>query len=139
MTVEIVYYMAGPMSGIPQFNFPAFHAAADSLRSKGHNIISPAELDSKAIQTIAMKSEDGTLTDGKIAGETWGDLLSRDVKIIADSVQGVVLLPGWEKSKGAKLEAFVGLLCKHKFALYNNGGLHPIDSDFIKDELYAAA
>jgi hypothetical protein len=28
-------YVSGPMSGLPEFNFPAFHAVAAALRAKG--------------------------------------------------------------------------------------------------------
>ena len=38
------YYLGGPMSNIPQFNFPRFHEVADTLRASGYNIVSPAEL-----------------------------------------------------------------------------------------------
>ena len=37
-------YIAGPMSGIENSNFPAFHAAAAELRALGHEVVNPAEL-----------------------------------------------------------------------------------------------
>lgn len=98
-------YTAGPMTGHPQFNFPAFDEASKSLRIEGFDIVSPAELDDPEDRTHAMSSPDGA--PGTEGSHTWGDLLARDVKIIADEVDGVVLLPGWETSKGARLEAFI--------------------------------
>jgi hypothetical protein len=118
--MTIKYYLAGPMSGIPQFNFPLFHEAAAKLRTEGLEIISPAEMDSPAVQAEGMASTDGKLVDGKIAGETWGDMLARDVKVIADQVDGIVFLPNWQTSRGARLEAFVALLTgKQSFLAYN--------------------
>lgn len=38
-------YLAGPMRGVPHFNFPAFHAAAAELRARGYVVFSPAEAD----------------------------------------------------------------------------------------------
>lgn len=105
-------YIAGPMTGIPQFNFPAFETAATALREAGYNITSPHENDTPEVQQAAWASADGQLdASGKIAGETWGDILARDVKLVADGVSGLVLLKGWGKSRGARLEAFVALLC----------------------------
>lgn len=115
------YYLAGPMTGIPQFNFPLFHKAAAELRANGYDIVSPAELDSPAVAKAAMASTDGALGSGVIAGETWGEILARDVQVVADKVDGVVFLPNWHKSRGAKLEAFVGLLTGKVFGWYVNG------------------
>jgi len=38
-------YLSGPMSGLPGFNFPAFHAAAAKLRADGFTVLNPAETD----------------------------------------------------------------------------------------------
>ena len=134
-------YLAGPMTGYPQFNFPAFEAAAAALRSSGIAVISPAEVDDDtAVGTAARNSTDGKLdANGKLAGQTWGDLLARDVKIVADQVSGVALLPGWERSKGAKLEVTVALLAGKSVYLYHPGigGLSEVGREWVKDVLYA--
>jgi hypothetical protein len=50
--------------------------------------------------------------------ETWGDFLARDVKLIADELEGVILLPDWHKSRGARLETFVAIGCKYPVYTY---------------------
>jgi Domain of unknown function (DUF4406) len=103
-------YLSGPMSNIPQFNFPAFYAAAEELRKQGWEVVSPAELDDQEDKGAALLSTDGDVNDRTIVKKTWGDFLARDVKLLADEgIKGIIFLPGWEKSKGARLEAYVGL------------------------------
>lgn len=120
------------MSGIPQFNFPAFDRAAEGLRRRGFTVISPAELDDRKTREDALASPDGRLIDGKSSGQTWGEFLARDVKIVSDQVQGIILMPGWETSRGAKLEAYVGLLCKHDFKeIKKDGALHSISPHHV--------
>lgn len=132
MSTPKSFYLAGPMTGIPQFNFPAFEEAANSLRNRGFKIVSPAELDSPAVREFCMASPDGKYSNNNIAGETWGQMLTRDVRIVADEVDGVVLLPGWENSRGARLEAFVAKLCNKEFFDYVGGGtMLPASRDYI--------
>lgn len=101
-------YIAGPMTGYPQFNHPAFIDMAERLRAQGIEVISPAELDDPKIRAISMASVDGSIATIESHGMTWGDFLARDVKLLADDgIGAVVVLPGWEKSRGARLETFV--------------------------------
>lgn len=103
------FYLAGPMTGIPQFNFPLFIETTERLRKQGYDIISPVETDTPETRKIAMASETGDQADLP-QGETWGTILAEDVKLVADVVDGIICLPGWKKSKGARLEVFVAFL-----------------------------
>jgi len=125
------WYLAGPMTGIPQFNIPAFDEATATLRSQGCTIVSPAERDTYETRKAALDSKSGSHADLSIA-ETYGDMLSRDMKIIADEVDGIVFLPGWHESRGARTEAYIGLMAQRKFAVYKDGTLHPIDKQAVK-------
>lgn len=80
-------YISGPMSGLPEHNFPAFHGAAAKLRAVGYEVVNPAEI-----------NEDTTLT--------WEQCLRADIRALCDC-DTVALLPGWEDSKGAHLEVHV--------------------------------
>lgn len=130
---KTVLYVAGPMSGIPQYNFPLFEAAATALREDGWVIVSPHECDSEETRKAAWASPDGKFNPD-VESESWGTCLARDVKMLADGldadqgevngeivdrpaikIDGIALLPNWDKSKGARLEAFVGLLTGKEF------------------------
>ena len=83
-------YLSGPMGGIKDLNFPAFHDAAKRLRKSGFDILNPAELDAK-------------IPKDQRAGWTWSDYLRRDIAVLM-GCSGIVTLPGWEASRGARLE-----------------------------------
>lgn len=101
-------YLAGPMRGIPEFNFPAFHAAAQRLRAKGHTVFNPAERDEKEFGKISCPS--GHEDDfAKLVGFKDGLSVLRncflaDTQWICQFADAIALLPGWENSKGAKAE-----------------------------------
>jgi hypothetical protein len=118
-------YLAGQMTGIAQFNFPAFDSAAKDLRTQDWDVVSPAELDDPKTRKAALASSDGSPGSGSNNGETWGDFLARDVKLIADEdIEGIVCLPNWWKSKGARLEVFIARLLFLPILKYPN--LRPV-------------
>ena len=132
------WYLAGPMTGIPQFNIPQFDEAAELLRAAGFDIVSPAERDTYETRSSALKSKDGKHDHTLVTAESYGDMLSRDMKIIADEVGGLILLDGWESSTGARLEVYVALVLGKKFGKFVNkstGPFLPLRPDVIKEWL----
>lgn len=109
-------YIAGPMRGFPCFNFPAFDEAASTLEAAGIEPISPAQMDRDAFGWGVCPSED------VMAGFSVEDALRRDFQAILGA-DGIVLLPGWEKSSGATAERFVAETTGKEVYLYNGGKL----------------
>ena len=87
-------YVAGPMRGYPDLNFPAFHRAASLGRSVGFKVISPAEEDIKC----GVDSK-----DVMFSLDACREFARRDVNLIFGCT-AVAVLPGWEKSVGATAE-----------------------------------
>jgi hypothetical protein len=99
-------YLAGPMRGYKDFNFPAFMAAAAMLRELGHEVFNPAEADLKRDPKAAdwVKSETGDIAKAETEGFDRRVAITDDLMYIINEAEGIALLPGWERSKGANAE-----------------------------------
>ncbi len=99
-------YIAGPMRGIPEFNFPAFFAAADKLRAEGHTVFNPAERDNDTHGVDISKGNATGCEDqaAKEHGFNLRDALCDDLTFICKEADAIAMLPGWENSKGANAE-----------------------------------
>ena len=93
------------------FNFPKFEEATADMRARGYSVVSPAELDDSKTYAWCVASPDGQHIGQTPNGDTWGDCLARDIKIVIDQVDGVAVLPGWNNSIGARGETFFAYLC----------------------------
>lgn len=127
-------YIAGPMRGYPQFNFPAFDRAAALGRSLGWDVISPAEMDREhGIDENTAPSVD--VNGGEPA---WVRVfILRDVNILintlkAEAGDAIAVLPGWEKSVGAVGEVALGLWAKLLF--YDAETFYPLDGIALKGQ-----
>lgn len=125
-------YVAGPMRGYPEFNFPAFKDATTWLRSKGHEVFNPAESDNEHHGTdIGAGNATG---DEALAAAQHGfslrEALGRDSHYITQEADAIYMLVGWEKSTGAQAEwalaRAMGLL------IFYQGGIE--DYEFKEDE-----
>lgn len=95
-------YVAGPMRGMPDGNTPAFTRAAAALRGQDHEVFSPAEQN-----TADGYDWTGTTHSESEMAEMGFDLrrsLAIDLGWICAEAEGVVVLPGWYKSRGSRAE-----------------------------------
>jgi len=78
-------YLAGPMRGYPEFNHPAFHAAAAELRASGHAVFNPAEhAESLGINTTGMT---GDPSHEELAGYSLRELIAADLAWICANAE----------------------------------------------------
>ena len=88
MNAQKKIYLSGPMTGYPDFNYPAFDDADRLLRNKGYIVFNPAN----------QFNRDQSLD--------WTEYMRADIAAILDCDE-VVVLDGWEMSLGARLEVAV--------------------------------
>lgn len=80
-------YISGPMTGLPDLNFPAFRAEAARLRALGFDVVNPADIN-----------------HDQAAG--WHECMRRDLAALL-TCDALALLDGWQRSAGAHLEMHV--------------------------------
>ena len=78
----MIAYISGPMTGIEDFNRPAFDEKEFELKEHGYTVINPA------------RHPDGL---------SWQQYMQY-AKLDVQNCDVVYQLPGWDKSRGAKLE-----------------------------------
>ncbi len=97
-------YVAGPMSGLPLWNYPAFEAATARLRAGGHDVVSPMEMDEDNGWVEVVRDDDGAIEKVTLTKDfDFRTAIAADLAVI-DRCDGIVLLDGWEDSVGARIE-----------------------------------
>ena len=89
-------YLSGPMTGLPDHNYPAFEAAAQHLAPLVHAVVSPTQI-------------------GLHDGWTWADYMGEALALQADpDINTTYMLPGWEQSRGACIEHAFATALNHR-------------------------
>lgn len=81
----MLFYLSGPMTGLPDFNYPAFNENAAWLRAKGLQVINPAE------------------NFGGNEELPREEYMRRDVEDLLRA-DAIILMDDWYKSAGSRLE-----------------------------------
>jgi hypothetical protein len=84
----VTTYIAGPMTGFPNHNYPEFAYVAGVLRDRGVDVRSPHEIDNGSMD------------------RTWDWYMREALKMLAECDE-ILLLVGWQQSRGASLERHV--------------------------------
>ena len=92
-------YLAGPMRGYDDSNFPAFAEATQTLRDLNYVVLSPHEYSFSPDKTIK-----------EYMTVDLPHLLSCDM---------VAVLDGWQGSQGARIETYVAFMCEMPVRAYN--------------------
>jgi nucleoside 2-deoxyribosyltransferase len=103
------YYLAGPMRGLPDSNYGAFAEARERLRRSGYDVHCPAE------------GATEPATDDSYAPQMAGCL---DAVLKSDAL---IVLPGWGKSEGAKVEVAVAVATGKPVFAYHRHRPHPVE------------
>lgn len=98
-------YLAGPMRGIPYYNFPEFDLVRNILRASGHEVVSPADIDRQFGFDAMALPQDYDWTQ-EPDGLVLKDVVARDLRAL-QNCEGIYMMKGWEKSKGARAERAV--------------------------------
>lgn len=109
-------YIAGPMSGYPEFNFPAFFEAERKINGLGWTAFNPAskeqekELDQEAFA-------DGDAKKAVASGFDFRECYLWDVSKVIEA-DGIYMLNGWQYSPGACGEHAVAVAMKRHYPAY---------------------
>lgn len=83
-------YISGPITGWPELNKPLFDDVASQLRRAGYDVINPHDIGEPSEALLP-----------------WASYLRADLIHMLQHATAVAMLPGWEGSRGARLELHV--------------------------------
>lgn len=114
----VLIYITGPMTGYPELNRPMFSFVEQKLLALGYPTINPSL--GVTVDRQLAQQQDGMPAYDQRHGQPYRDGMRRNLQTIlgrgpdsslldpAKPVEGMVLLPGWERSSGARFDALVG-------------------------------
>lgn len=108
-------YIAGPMSGIPEFNFPAFFRMEARLKAWGWTVFNPANKEGETLSEESRKN--GDPMQAQKDGFNFREVFLWDVDKVIQS-DAILMLDGWENSPGARAEHAVAVAMKRHYPDY---------------------
>jgi hypothetical protein len=106
-------YIAGPMTGYPEFNFPAFYAADEQLAAAGWHVFNPAAKD----EEYDLDPEAVATGDAQLAAKGGFDFRKAYLWDVSRIIEGdaIYMLKGWQFSPGAVGEHAVAVAMQRHY------------------------
>lgn len=95
-------FISGPMTGYEDFNYPLFHEVARKLAERGELFYSPAHHPVMGYELEPPEPEEAM---------SWEYYMRESLKMLL-KCDLVLILPGWEESRGASIERDVAVTLK---------------------------
>lgn len=107
-------YIAGPMSGYPEFNFPKFFAVQKQYEDMGWTVFNPANKDEEVgVTTDASYAKGDALALIK-SGWDFRDAYTWDADRVIEA-DAIYMIKGWEHSPGARGEHALAVTMQTKY------------------------
>jgi len=113
-------YIAGPMTGYEFYNVVAFMRAKNNWLLAGYDVVTPFEANSRVWQRHHFRDFDPFRDRCDYGDPILAEMFAEDVKELL-SADIVVLLPGFEKSKGVGMEVMLANAFGKRFICGDTG------------------
>jgi hypothetical protein len=102
--IRKTFYLAGPMTGLPNFNYDGFERAKQQLEDHMLEIVSPHS---------KFKDEDEFIRKER----SHAFYMAHAINLLM-TCNAIILMPGWSKSRGARTEFELALSCGYSVYYY---------------------
>jgi Domain of unknown function (DUF4406) len=102
-------YLAGPITGKQDYNIPLFDHVANKLREAGYEVFNPLDL---SRQRFGQDLAEWKALSPEEEHKAYRALMAIQLHWIATNADVMFMLPGWERSFGARAENETALACK---------------------------
>jgi Domain of unknown function (DUF4406) len=106
---KLKVYLSGPISGCPEYNIPLFDHIADKLRNIGYEVFNPHDLSRKWYGDDLQDWKAMSPQEQRVA---YRRLMAAQLHWIAMNADVMFMLPGWERSLGARAESELAIACE---------------------------
>jgi hypothetical protein len=121
-------YIAGPMTGYEFYNVVAFMRARRDWEAAGYEVVTPFEANSRVWRRHYDRDFDPFRDRCDYGDPILAEMFAEDVKELL-SADVVVLLPGFERSKGVGMEVMLANAFGKQFICGETGRTLRIDTD----------
>lgn len=99
-------YVAGPMTGIPLYNYPAFETAREKYTARGYDVQTPFDCNSRVWERHYGKPFNPGVDKCDYGDPLLLEMMDEDIRTCIHA-HTIVFLEGWIRSRGGRMECVI--------------------------------